>query len=234
MSGYKNQKRSLVAIDCIVFGFDGQKLKILLIKRGIEPEKGKWSLMGGFVQPEESADEAANRILKGLTGLEGLYLEQLHTFSMPDRDPIERTFSIAYFALIDVNRYQTQLNDQYHAEWFLLGEMPNLIFDHSLMVTMARKKLRYLAAMHPILFELMPVKFTIPLLQSLFEDVFETTFDKGNFSRKIVSTGMLLKQKDKDKLGSKKGAFYYQLDKKHYKKNFYKIHTLVPNPNGLI
>jgi ADP-ribose pyrophosphatase YjhB (NUDIX family) len=234
MPGYKNQTRSLVAIDCIVFGFDGQNLKILLIHRGLEPEKGKWSLMGGFVQPEESADEAAIRILKGLTGLEGVYLEQLHTFSQPDRDPIERTFSIAYFALIDINRYQTQLNDQYHAEWFLLSEMPNLIFDHSLMVSEARKKLRYKAAMHPLLFELLPAKFTIPLLQSLFEDVFETTFDKGNFSRKIVSTGMLLKQKDKDKLGSKKGAFYYQLDKKHYKKNFHKIHTLVPNPKGLI
>lgn len=234
MPGYKNQKRSLVAIDCIVFGFDGQNLKILLIHRGLEPEKGKWSLMGGFVQPEESADEAANRILKGLTGLEGLYLEQLHTFSMPDRDPIERTFSIVYFALIDINCYQMQLNDQFDAEWFLLGEMPNLIFDHSLMVAMARKKLRYMAAMHPILFELLPVKFTIPLLQSLFEDVFETTFDKGNFSRKIVSTGMLLKQKDKDKMSSKKGAFYYQLDKKYYKKNFHKIQRLVPNLSEIL
>lgn len=234
MTRYRNQTHFLVATDCIVFGFDGQKLKILLVKRGLEPEKGKWSLMGGFVQPGESADEAANRILKRLTGLEGVYLEQLHTFSKPDRDPIERTLSIAYFALIDINRYQNQLNDEYHAEWFWLGEMPELIFDHSQMVALARKKLRYKAAIHPILFELLPVKFTIPLLLSLFEDVFETTFDKGNFSRKIVSTGMLLKQSDKDKNGSKKGAFYYQLDKKHYKKNFHKILNLVPNPNELI
>jgi hypothetical protein len=102
------------------------------------------------------------------------------------------------------------------------------------MVLMARKKLRYMSAMHPILFELLPAMFTMPLLQSIFEDVFETKFDKGNFSRKIASTGMLLKQKDKDKMSSKKGAFYYQLDKKHYKKNFHKIHTLVPNPNGLL
>jgi ADP-ribose pyrophosphatase YjhB (NUDIX family) len=234
MPGYKNQRRSLVAVDCIVFGFDGQHLKILLIHRGFQPEKGKWSLMGGFVQPAESSDEAANRILTVLTGLEGVYLEQLHTFSNPNRDPIERTFSITYFALIDINRYQQQLNDQYHAEWFLLNEMPDLIFDHSEMVTIARNKLKYRAAMHPILFELLPDRFTIPLLQSLFEDVFDTTFDKGNFSRKISSTGMLLRQKEKDKLGSKKGAFYYQLDKKHYKKNFHKIQRLVPNPNGLI
>lgn len=234
MAMYKNQKRFLLAVDCIIFGFDGQNLKILLIKRGFEPEKGNWSLMGGFVQPSESADEAANRILTGLTGLQGVFLEQLHTFSNPDRDPIERTLSIAYFALIDINRYQTQLNDQYQAEWFLLSEMPSLIFDHSLMVSMARKKLRYMAAMHPVLFELLPEKFTIPLLQSLFEDVFETKFDKGNFSRKIVSTGMLLKQKEKDKNNSKKGAFYYRLDKKHYRKNFQKVHSLVPNPNGFL
>lgn len=234
MPQYKNQSHYLLAVDCIVFGFDGQNLKILLIQRGFEPEKGKWSLMGGFVQPEESADEAAGRILTGLTGLKGIYLEQLHTFSKPDRDPIERTFSITYFALIDINQYEQQINDQYHAEWFLLGEMPQLIFDHTEMVNMARKKLRYRAAIHPILFELLPERFTIPLLQSLFEDVFDTTFDKGNFSRKISSTGMLLRQKDKDKLGSKKGAYYYQLDKKHYKKNFHKIQPLVPNSNGLL
>ncbi len=234
MTRYKNQKHFLVAVDCIVFGFDGQNLKILLIKRGFEPQKGKWSLMGGFVQPEESADEAASRILKGLTGLEGVYLEQLHVFSKPERDPIERTFSISYFALIDILRYQTQLNDEYHAEWFLLSEMPDLIFDHAEMVSMARKKLRYRAAMHPLLFELLPERFTIPLLQNLFEDVFETTFDKGNFSRKITSTGMLLKQKEKDKAGSKKGAFYFKLDKRHYRKNFHKVHSLVPNPGELI
>jgi 8-oxo-dGTP diphosphatase len=234
MSTYKNQKHFLVAVDCIVFGFDGQNLKILLIQRGIEPEKGKWSLMGGFVGENESADEAANRILAGLTGLQGIYLEQLQTFSAPNRDPIERTFSVAYFALIDINKYEKQINDEYHAEWFLLNGMPNLIFDHSDMVQMAKRKLRYRAAMHPILFELLPERFTLPLLQSLFEDVFETSIDKGNFSRKISSTGMLLRQKDKDKSGSRKGAFYYKLDKKHYKKNFHKIQRLVPNPNGML
>lgn len=234
MSGYEFQNHALVAVDCIVFGFDGQNLKILLIKRKLIPEKGMWSLMGGFVKQNESSDEAANRILTGLTGLKGVYLEQLHTFTKPDRDPIERIFSIAYFALIDINLYEKQINDQYNAEWFLLNEMPTLIFDHEDMVSMARKKLRYMAAIHPILFELLPAKFTVPLLQSLFEDVFETTFDKGNFSRKVSSTGMLLRQKEKDKQGSKKGAYYYKLDKKHYKKNFHKIQRLVPNPNELL
>jgi ADP-ribose pyrophosphatase YjhB (NUDIX family) len=234
MTKYQKQTRLLAAVDCIIFGFDGQNLKILLIQRGFEPEKNNWSLMGGFIQPKESADEAAVRILKKLTGLEGVYLEQLNTFSKPDRDPIERTISIAYFALIDTNRYEKQISDEYHPEWFLLDKMPDLIFDHKEMVRMAKEKLRYKAALHPILFELLPPKFTLPLLQSLFEDVYETGFDKRNFSRKIMSTGLLLKQKEKDKENSKKGAFYYKLDKKHYKENFQKVLRFIPNTNGII
>lgn len=234
MSKYQHQTRLLAAVDCIVFGFDGQQLKILLIKRGFEPKINQWSLMGGFIQNNESADEAAIRILNNLTGLEGVYLEQLHSFTNPDRDPIERTISISYFALIDISRYEKQITDEFHPEWFPLNMVPDLIFDHADMVKMAKQKLRYKAALHPILFELLPVKFTLPLLLSLFEDVYETTLDKRNFSRKILSTGLLLKQKDKNKEGSKKGAFYYKLDKKHYQKNFHKFSHLIPNPNGLI
>lgn len=234
MTKYQNQTRLLAAVDCIIFGFDGQKLKILLIQRALEPEENKWSLMGGFIEPAESSDEAANRILKKLTGLDGVYLEQLHTFSAPERDPIERTISIAYFALIDIDQYQKQISDEYHPEWFPLDQIPTLIFDHQEMVTMAREKLRYKASLHPILFELLPPKFTLPLLQSLFQDVFETTFDTRNFSRKLMSTNLLLKQKEKDKASSKKGAFYYRLDKKHYKKNFHKFLHIIPNPNGIV
>lgn len=234
MTKYQNQIRLLVAVDCIIFGFDGQQLKILLIKRGFEPKRNHWSLMGGFVEPNESADKAAIRILKRLTGLDGVYLEQFHTFSEPDRDPIERTLSIAYFALIDIHQYEKQISDEYHPEWFPLNKEPDLIFDHQQMVAMAKAKLRYKAALHPLLLELLPPKFTLPLLQNLFEDVYETTFDKRNFSRKILSTGLLLKQKDKDKSNSRKGAFYYKLDKKHYQKNFHKFLHFIPNPNGLL
>ncbi len=232
MTKYQKQTRLLVAVDCIIFGFDGQKLKILLIKRGFEPKKDSWSLMGGFVQSTENTDEAAKRVLKQLTGLGGVYLEQFHTFSSTERDPIERTISIAYFALIDIHQYEKQISEEYHPEWFDLKDIPKLIFDHSEMVAMAREKLRYKAASHPLLFELLPEKFTLPLLQSLFEDMYETSFDKGNFTRKLLSTGLLIKQKDKDKLNSKKGAFYYKLDKKHYKKNFHAVLKFIPNLNS--
>jgi ADP-ribose pyrophosphatase YjhB (NUDIX family) len=234
MNRYPGETRVLVAVDCIIFGFDGNDIKLLLVQRGLKPEKGKWSLMGGFLQPQESLDQAANRILKKLTGLEGVYMEQLHTFGDPLRDPVERTLSVAYFALIDIHQYEKQLSADYHAEWFLLKKTPELIFDHKKMMEMAKKELRYKAALHPILFELLPAKFTIPQLQILYEGIYDTTFDNRNFSRKVLSTELLIKQKEKDKANSKKGAFYYKLDKRKYKANFQAFLNFIPNPDKLL
>ena len=164
MNKYSKQTRLLVAVDCIIFGFDGADLKILLVKRSLEPESGKWSLMGGFVGANESMNEAANRVLLKLTGLDKVYLEQLHTFGDPGRDPIERTISVTYFSLLDLTKYKKQLSTEFNAEWFPLKKFPQLIFDHNQMVQMARAKLRYKASLHPILFELLSDKFTIPTI----------------------------------------------------------------------
>ena len=223
----------LVAVDCIIFGFDGQELKLLLIKRSFEPQKGKWSLMGGFVQPTETFEDGAARVLKQLTGLEGVYMEQLFAFGEPMRDPVERTISIAFFALIDIHKYEQQISDDYHAEWFPVSEIPRLIFDHEKMVEMAKEKLRYKAAFHPILFELLPEKFTLPQLRNLYEGIYDAELDKRNFIRKIRSTRLLVKQKEKEKESSKKGAFYYKLDKRRYNSNFNSFLNFIPNPNKL-
>ncbi len=230
MTKYIKQARILVAVDCIVFGFDGYNLKLLLIKRGFEPEKNKWSLMGGFVQSDEKPEDAASRVLKQLTGLKNIYMEQLLVFGEPARDPIERTISITYFALIDIKKYEKQLSDDYRAEWFQLDRVPQLIFDHDKMVQHAKNKLRYKAALHPILFELLPEKFTIPQIMTLYEQVYDVELDKRNFTRKLRSTGLLIKQLDKDKENSKKGAFYYKLDKTTYKEKFTKFLNFVSNP----
>lgn len=234
MIEYGTENRMLLAVDCIIFGFDGENLKILLVKRALEPEKDKWSLMGGFITNNESLDEAANKILLQLTGLDGVYLEQLHAFGDPQRDPKDRVISVAYFALIDIHKYETQLSDRYHAEWFLTSEMPHLIFDHNQMVEAAKQKIRYKAALHPLLFELMPRKFTIPQLQSLYEGVYNTKIDNRNFIRKLTSTGLLIKLEEKDKSSSKKGAFYFKLDKKKYKAKFQAFLNFIPNPENLI
>ena len=233
MKRYSKQSRFLFAVDCIIFGFDGQELKLLVIHRGFEPLKGKWSLVGGFIQPDESSEEAASRILINLTGLDGAHMEQLYTFSEPERDSVERTVSIAYFALIDIQQYKRQLSDDYHPEWFSINHVPKLIFDHNEMVELAKQKLRYKAALHPILFELLPPKFTVPQLQNLYECVYEVTFDKRNFSRKVLSTGLLIKQNDKQKGSSRKGAFYHKLNRKRYNAKFNAFLKLIPNPGAL-
>lgn len=220
----------LLAVDCIIFGFDGTHLKLLLIKRSFQPQKGRWSLMGGFVMPDENLDTAAARILKQLTGLIDIYLEQLFAFGDPHRDPTERTVSVSYFALVDINKYEEQINHEYNAEWFPLRKLPSVIFDHKEMIEMGKEKLKYKAAFHPVLFELLPDKFTLPQLQTLYEDVYNKIFDKGNFSRKILSTGLLIKLKDKEKNGSKKGAFYYKLDKRKYQAKFNSFLNFIPNP----
>lgn len=230
MERYKGQYRILIAIDCIIFGFDGVELKLLLIKRGIEPERGNWSLMGGFVKEEENFEKAAHRILNELTGLNGMYMEQLFAFGEPHRDPMERTVSIAYFTLIDIHKYEAQIDSSYQPQWFSLKEIPALIFDHGEIIEMAREKLRYKAAVHPILFELLPEKFTLPQLQILYEEVYAAAFDKRNFIRKVLASGLLVKQKDKDKEKSKRGAYYYKIDKRKYKSKFYSFLNFIPYP----
>ena len=190
--------------------------------------------MGGFLQPNEDLQQAADRVLKKLTGLEGVYLEQMRAFGNPQRDPVERTLSVAYFALVDIHRYEKQLSADYHAEWFHVKSMPELIFDHKEMVEIAKKQLRYKASLHPILFELLPPRFTIPQLQMLYEGIYDTNFDNRNFSRKVLSTELLVKQKEKDKSGSKKGAYFYRLDKRKYKANFHAFLNFIPNPDRLL
>ena len=229
MRRYSWQKRFLFAVDCIIFGYDGQELKLLVIQRSFEPFKGKWSLVGGFVQENESAEDAASRVLKALTGLDGLYMEQLHTFTAIERDSVERTISIAYFALIDIKKYKQQINEDYHPAWHPINAYPELIFDHSTFVELAKEKLRYKAALHPLLFELLPPKFTMPQLQNLYQCVYNIEFDKGNFNRKLLSTNLLVKLKDKDKLGSKKGAFYYKVNTKNYTAGFNSFLNFVPS-----
>jgi 8-oxo-dGTP diphosphatase len=215
---YKDYDRLLLAVDCIIFGFDGQRLKSLLIKRGFEPGLGKWSLMGGFVTSEESVDEAAKRVLRQLTGLDNIYMEQLHCYSDPGRDPGGRVISIAYFALININDYNEQLLHEHKAEWFSFDQFPPLIFDHEEMVRHAKERLQQKVANHPIGFALLPTKFTLPQLQCLYEAVYESPVDKRNFTRKILSLDILRKLDEKEKSTSKKGAFLYVFDQEKYTK----------------
>jgi ADP-ribose pyrophosphatase YjhB (NUDIX family) len=215
---YYQQDRLLAAVDCIIFGFDKNELKVLLIKRGFEPEKGKWSLVGGFLHRDESLNQAAHRILSHYTGLDQIYMEQVATYSEVDRDPGERTISTAFYALINLQEYSGKLHTAYNAQWFTLNEAPPLIFDHNSMVTHALQKLRDKAAYKPIGFELLPEKFTMPQLQKLYEAIWNTEFDKRNFINKINSFKILIKLDEKDFSTSRKGAYLYKFNAEEYEK----------------
>ena len=174
--------------------------------------------MGGFVGPNENADEAAGRVLHALTGMKGVYMEQLYTFSDVKRDSAGRVISIAYFALINIADYSEQLQLEHEAKWFRLNRVPPLIFDHRHMLEKAKEKLQEKVVAHPIGFELLPRKFTLPQLQSLYEAIYEAPLDKRNFTKKILSLGVLNKLSEKEKASSRKGAFYYVFDDRKYRK----------------
>lgn len=214
---YSNHDQMYVAVDCIIFGFDGSDLQILLIKRGFEPEAGKWSLMGGFVNQDKSIDEEAKRVLRSLTGLSDIFMKQLYVFGNTKRDPVARTISVAYYALINIHNYNEKLVRDHGAHWFPLDEIPSLIFDHREMIDKAILALREDARTRPIGFELLPEKFTLPQLKRLYDCIMEQEHDVRNFNKKIFATGTLKKLKEKDFSSSKKGAYLYRFDKNRYK-----------------
>lgn len=218
MSYYSEHDKFHLAVDSIIFGYDeeGRELKVLLLKRNFQPAMGEWSLMGGFVNSNESIDEAAKRILIQLTGLSEVYMEQLYTFGDVDRDPGDRIISVAYFALIKINDSDLELVRSHGATWIPISAMPQLIFDHSAMIDRALKKLQIRARTQPIGFELLPDKFTIPQLQGLYEAIYNKSLDKRNFRRKLLSMDLLEKLEEKEKESSRKGAWYYRFDAQKY------------------
>lgn len=213
---YSKEDRQLLAVDCIIFGFDAGKIKLLIVKRNFEPELGGWSLAGGFVRKDEGIDECASRVLHELTGLKIIYLEQLLTYGSVDRDPGARVVSVAYYALLNVKDHNLDLNRNNEACWCPLEEMPELVFDHGAMVAKALKRLKRKAKIGPIGFELLPDRFTLPQLQSLYECIYQKNLDKRNFRKKILSMELLEKLTEKDKSSSKKGAYYYCFNRKKY------------------
>jgi ADP-ribose pyrophosphatase YjhB (NUDIX family) len=213
---YLSHEKILLAIDCIILGFDGKELKALFVKRSFEPCKGKWSLMGGFVKQNESVNDAAERVLSKLTGLTDIYMEQLYCFGDLSRDSGGRVVSIAYYALIKIDDYGKELMKSHGAKWFSLHRLPDAVFDHKNMLQLAKQRLMQRAATRPIGFTLLPQKFTLQQLQFLYEAIYDTQFDKRNFIRKVLSIGVLKKLAEKDKETSKKGSFYFIFDKRKY------------------
>ena len=213
---YGEHSKVWVSVDCIIFGFDEGKLRILIGKRKMDPGRGEWSLYGGFVRHDESIDEAANRVLFDLTGLRNLYMRQVGAFGSVDRDPGERVISIAYYALINVNDYDDRLRREHSVEWVNIDEIPHLYSDHNEMVRKARKMMQQKLAHEPVGFRLLPSLFTLTQLQKLYEAVNGSELDKRNFRKRIKEMDFIEKTELIDKTGSKRGAYLYRLNKRAY------------------
>jgi len=216
---YSHAKR-LLSADCVIFGYEKEQLKLLLFKRIIEPAKGDWSLIGGWIQEEESAEDAAMRVLTYITGLRDIYLEQVKVFSKPDRDPAGNVLSVVFNALIRIDKHSSQLIKEYGASWFPISEVPHLIFDHDSMVKVAIEKLQLKATYNLIGRQLLPEKFTLTHLRQLYNEIFQKQFDPGNFRKKVLSLKQLERLDEKDMSESKKGAYYYQ-----FKQEGENVHT---------
>lgn len=210
---YKQHPKHYVAVDCSIFGYEDGELKLLLYPRGFEPSLGKWSLMGGFVQENESMEEAAQRILIQTTGLEDIFLEQATAFSKPDRDPGARVISMTFVSLIRIDIHDKDLARENGAHWWPATKLPSLVFDHEEIVTNALSFLQQKASIDLIGKELLPQMFTLMQLRNLYEAIFQKTFDPGNFRKKALSVGVLERLNLKNTTESKKGAYYYQFKK---------------------
>ncbi|MBN2638436.1 MAG: NUDIX hydrolase [Bacteroidales bacterium] len=214
MLQYDFRQAHLVAIDNVVFGYDQGQLKLLLFERNIEPSKGGWSLVGGWVKPDESVEDAAYRVLTNITGLSNLFMEQVEVFSKPDRDPGGRVISVVFYALIDIKAHDHQMVNQYGAKWWPVNKLPELIFDHGVMKDAALQRLRIKASRDLVGRDLLPAEFTLTQLRNLYNCIFMKEFDPGNFRKKIISLNALRRLDKKDLSESKKGAYYYKFKNK--------------------
>tara|TARA_Y100001949_G_C15960240_1_gene318900 strand:- start:811 stop:1503 length:693 start_codon:yes stop_codon:yes gene_type:complete len=213
-----NHPKILVAIDCLVFGYDTTEnnLKVLLFQREVEPFAGEWSLIGGFVNEDEDLSDGAERVLEKFTGLKDVFLEQLSTFGKANRDPGGRVVSILYWSLIKLDDLHRDIANEHGAKWFDLDQLPELVVDHSDMLKLGTEQLVHNAKSRPIGFELLPEDFTLPQLKQLYDAIYGKSIDDRNFRKKILSTDLLIKTDKKDKSTSKKGAFVYRFDTEKY------------------
>lgn len=211
--------RPNLTVDCVVFGFDeSNRLKLMLIRRSLPPFQDQWALPGGFIHMDESLDMAARRELQEETGLEDIFLEQLYTFGTPDRDPRDRVVTVAYYALVNLKEYAVQSStDASEAAWFPVNQLPPLAFDHDRIIAMAIARLKGKVRYEPIGFELLPKKFTLSQLQTLYETVLDVELDKRNFRKKILKMDLLIELEETQRDVAHRAARLYQFDEAKYR-----------------
>ena len=210
---------SSITIDCTIFGFQNGSLEVLLVKHAKGISKGKWGLPGGWIQEKESIDAAAHRLLRELTGLDNIYLEQLKAFGDPNRFPLGRVITVGYYALVKREDYSIKAGfTASEVKWFKIKDCPPLIYDHSEILNFSIENLRRKVRQAPIGFNLLPEKFTLLQLMQLYEEILDLEMDKPNFRRKFLRMKLLVDVNEKQKDVSHRAAKLYKFDDKTYKK----------------
>jgi len=205
------------SVDCAIYGYDSKGLKILLIQRGAQPFMGKMALPGDLVYPEENLTSAANRVLKELTGLENVYLDQFKTFGNVNRHPMGRVITVSFLSLLKIDEYNAKASSWAEkATWINVEDLPELAFDHSDIVASATSEIRKRFRREALSFELLPEKFTLTELQNIYEVVLGMKFDKGNFRKKINSTKVLRALDEMQKDVPHRPAKLFTFDRERY------------------
>ncbi len=208
-----------ISIDCVIFGFKKESLEVLLVQHAGGESEGSWGVLGGWLKREESADDAAQRILYELTSLDNIYLEQLKAFTNPGRVHDRRIVTIGYYTLVNQEDYDVKASlDVREAKWCRINEVPNLIFDHNEILDFSLMQLRNRVRQAPIGFNLLPEKFTLLQLMHLYEEILGIELDKSNFRRKILHMKLLLALDEKQQDVSHRAAKLYKFDAEIYKK----------------
>ena len=183
--------RIALSVDCVIFGFDENKLKVLLIRSDLKKFKGLWSLLGDLVDPQEELDSAATRILKARTGLDDVYMEQVRTFGCLERHPAGRVVTVAYYSLINIQHHKLQITDN-ELHWHDINDIQELAFDHKKILDISYEQLKRRVQEHPLAFSLLPKKFSLRELQNVYEAILDTKMDRRNFRKKFFAMDFLV------------------------------------------
>ena len=213
----KNINRIALSVDCVIFGFDENKLKVLLIRSDLKKFQGKWSLLGDLVNPAEELDSAANRILKQRTGLDDVYLEQVKTFGCLDRHPAGRVVTVAYYSLINIQHHKLKILDN-ELHWHDVNDIADLAFDHKQILDTSYEQLQRRVQEHPLAFSLLPKKFSLRELQNVYESILDTKMDRRNFRKKFFAMDFLVDINEMEKEVPHRPGKLYNFNYNKYEK----------------
>jgi 8-oxo-dGTP diphosphatase len=216
-SEVENTNRIALSVDCVIFGFDESKLKVLLIRSDLKKFAGKWSLLGDLVFPNEDLDASAYRILKQRTGLSDVYLEQVSTFGTVNRHPAGRVVSVAYCSLINVQHHKLNILDN-ELHWHDIKNVTDLAFDHQQIFDICLRQLQKRVQEHPLGFNLLPKKFSLRELQNLYEAILDIKMDRRNFRKKFFSMDFLIDMNEMEQDVPHRPGKLYKFNYEKYEK----------------